>query len=254
MIEPTLKRLVPTADELRWRASYLRTLAALTPLPSEDSRPSGLALGNSKTGSTGTKYRTVFVWNIPSVATCPGATAWCLDCCYNADPRAEKFPLREWQINWWWVTVHPEVLYDRISTQLREGSTPCAVRIHSSGDFYNNRYIQFWYDLATAFPAVLFWGYTRSWSVRELLPQLVAFRDLRNVQLFASWDSSMSEPDPRWRRAIVMKESSPRELLSCHDPKRSQEFCPEQFLQADNCASCGNCIEPKNYDVLFVIH
>lgn len=35
----------------------------------------GLEPGNTKTGRSGSLYRTIFVWNLPAVATCPGASS-----------------------------------------------------------------------------------------------------------------------------------------------------------------------------------
>ena len=244
----SLKRPIPSKNTLKWRAARLALLAKSTPLPPSTLEPAGLAPGNSKIGATGTLYSTGFVWNLPSVATCPGASSWCRQHCYNADPRDSKFPTNEWQENWSWFLLQPDKLREKIDLQLSAAKPPVAVRIHSSGDFFSNEYIDFWRKIATDHSSVSFWTYTRSWTEPSLLDSLEALRQIPNLEVFASIDASMSPPPSGWRLSIVVEDTV--------DTAQDQDNlpCPEQFDKLSNCLSCGYCIRRGRGNVIFTLH
>lgn len=117
-----------------------------------------------------TKYYTgtVYEWNLPTGWTCPYAKECLVRVsrdtgkfenksnqyrCYAAN--AERFPgVREhrWR-NLEWV---------------KQGNKPVipsdakAIRIHASGDFYNQQYFDLWLEVARENPNVEFWAYTKS--------------------------------------------------------------------------------------------
>jgi len=68
------------------------------------------------------------------------------------------------------------------------------VRWHSCGDFYSAEYADKWAKVAEACPTVIFYGYTRSWNVEEILPSLENLAALPNVQLWWSLDATMPQP------------------------------------------------------------
>ncbi len=138
-----------------------------------------------------TKYYTgtVYEWNLPTGSTCPFA----LDCkvtvdrhtgkfhnesnaykCYAANP--ERFPgVREHR----WKNFE----------SVRQGIKPVlprdckAVRIHASGDFFNQAYFDLWLEVCRDNPEVEFWAYTK--SLRYWVARL---HDIpTNLQLTASY-------------------------------------------------------------------
>ena len=122
------------------------------------------------------------------------------------------------------------------------------VRIHVSGDFDTPSYILTWIGLCDFHPSVLFFAYTRSWRVPELLPFLETLESLPNVQLFASMDESTPESPPNgwrvaWVRDGVELEGYENILL-----------CPEEVGLKPNCEACGYCFRGKRGDVVFPIH
>jgi Gene product 88 len=242
------KRAVPDGEKLDWRAQYLSNLLDIQPGIPTEADPVGLSEGNKKTGVSGTLYSSVFVWNLPAVATCPGASEWCLRCCYNADDRADVFPVEEWRRNWSWLESDAPCVRTRILAQLSQAKLPSAVRIHSSGDFYSPEYIRFWRSIVQAAPGTSFWAYTRSWRKENLLSILEELRAEPNVQLFASWDETMPDPPSGWRVSVVI---DPPDQQSVHQPSL---VCPEQTGALPNCASCGYCIKPRKGHVLFHLH
>jgi hypothetical protein len=213
--------------------------------------PAGLAPGNKKTGISGTVYRSMFIWNLPSVACCPGASEWCLAHCYTADDREDVFTVQDWCDNWYWVEEFPQILATVVLSQLKAATGPVAVRLHSSGDFYSTSYIEFWRGIASSSPETRFWAYTRTWCIDELRPSLEDLRQLPNVQLFASWDDTMPSPPSDWRSSLVI--SNEAELQQTLQ-KTSAFGCPEQFEGGPACASCGLCVGPDPRGVIFVLH
>lgn len=251
------KRTPPSADILSWRKEHLSRMSELSPLQPDIDQAPCLEPGNSKTGLSGKFYEKVLIWNLPAVSTCPGASSYCLSVCYNADTRQEVFPVEQWRVNLWWTLNRPRELQAQILRQLSAISSPAAVRIHSSGDFFSLEYINFWSHIISSSPHISFWAYTRSWASSELRSAIEALRALSNIQLFASWDSSMAQPPKGWRISYVQEQSGPSSPtlpteLSAPAPRLF--YCPEQNGQVPNCASCGFCMRRGKRGVLFDLH
>lgn len=246
-----LRRQHPDEETLRYRERYLRELRTVPRPLTSSAPPLGLEPGNKKLGQSGALYRSVFVWNLPSVVTCPAASPWCLCHCYNADPRTDVFPVEKWLESWALVQEQPSVVAAEIIRQLSSAPRPSAVRLHSSGDFFSVGYISFWNDIISSASDVDFWAYTRSWAIPELKTALEHLRTNRNLQLFASWDSTMPPPPADWRRSLVISSDAvvnPPEINGVSLP------CPEETQGGPTCASCGYCIKRRAGDVIFRIH
>lgn len=117
-----------------------------------------------------TKYYTgtVYEWNLPTGSTCPFAkeckvtvnrTTGKFDIvrgeykCYAAS--AERFPgVREHR----WKNF--ELVRDGIKPKIPKGCEN--VRIHMSGDFFNQDYFDLWIEIAKENPNINFWAYTKS--------------------------------------------------------------------------------------------
>lgn len=240
------KRQLPAESELDWRQEYLRQVRTRPFERAYDKAPL-LEPGNSKIGTSSELYDRVLVWNIPVVVTCPGASNWCLRHCYNADPRDNKFPIDRWNENLQYYLQDREGLKGRLLETLIDGTDKQAVRLHSSGDFFEVEYVRFWRDIVEETPAVKYWAYTRSWNHNKLLDSLDQLRIIENIQLFASWDFSMPSPPAGWRKSIVYSADG----LADQQPGL---ICPEQSGLIPNCATCDYCISKGHGDVNFILH
>ena len=228
---------------------FFATLASLKVAPhSAESTPPLLEPGNSKLGTDGRFAETVFVWNLPAMATCPGASKWCSAHCYNADALSAKFPIEPWAVNWAWATERPIELEAIILARIKAATPPIAFRIHSSGDFFSTPYVALWITVCRASPDVCFWAYTRSWQIPEIAAALEELRRVPNVELFASWDNSMQEPPPGWRLSTVLDGGSPQPSTA------STLQCPEEDGRVANCADCGYCFSRRSGNVSFSLH
>lgn len=212
--------------------------------------------GNTKLGMDGVYTYSRLPGRIGG--TCPGATPECQDICYAM--RVIKTP-PVWDV--WVRNSQEEGLLD-------EPLPPDAkiVRLHVGGDFDTPLYIQHWIKLALEHPDVRFFGYTRSWRVPELLPDLSRFRGLLNVQLFASMDKSMTKLPPiGWRRAWLEDDS--RASANGYVAEGDQNWwaisdgeinpvpayvCPEEMGRKANCQDCNYCIRGTSGDVVFLLH
>lgn len=240
------KRQIPEKDILHWRKEYLASIKKMQ-FSKEFVGAPLLEVGNSKIGQKSERYDAVFVWNLPAVLTCPSASTWCLTSCYNADKREAKFPINEWNKNLQYFLSKGAILEGILIEKLLNSGNKVAVRIHSSGDFFSVDYINFWIRVISNTPNVKYWAYTRSWDNRDLYNELLKLKELNNIQLFASWDSTMGDPPTGWRKSIVYE---------VFDHSLSTGIvCPEQSGKSPNCATCNYCLsESNNNDVYFIMH
>ena len=177
----------------------------------------------------------------PHGGSCPGATDTCLRVCYAF--RVRETPL-VWQM--WEENTKQGCLLPRLPRDAE------IVRLHVAGDFDTKLYVTAWYLAAEVHPDVHFFGYTRSWRVPELLPELEKLRALPNVQLFASVDASDSKydwPSRDWRWAWLGAPDAPPWWYA-DKPYR----CPEEDGRKKSCEECNYCILGRRGDVVFQIH
>ena len=110
----------------------------------------------------------VYEWNLPTGHTCPFAETCLVKVnretgkfenkskmyrCYAAS--AERFPAvrdHRWK-NYEYVLKGNKPILPKDCT---------AVRIHASGDFFNQKYFDLWLEVAKENPGVEFWAYTKS--------------------------------------------------------------------------------------------
>jgi len=110
----------------------------------------------------------VYEWNLPTGSTCPFA----LECKVSVDRYTGKFNNESNQYRCYAASPErfPAVREHRWKNfeYVKKGNMPLlpkdckAVRIHASGDFFNQAYFDLWIDVAIANPLVEFWAYTKS--------------------------------------------------------------------------------------------
>lgn len=244
-------RPIPNREKGIKRYSFFQAYQNITPIKPDEFNKIGLSSGNKKTGQSGKFFQTIYVWNLPPVITCPGASEWCKTHCYNFDEREDVYPLKEWCENLWMFNNKKDELKKNISNQLSCSDEKTAVRLHSSGDFFSMDYISFWIEIATQFPNVFFWAYTRSWAVEGLKECLNLLAKLDNVQLFASFDDSMTSELNYFPKSLVF---SRLDSLKKFSIQNNCIICPEQFGILKTCADCGACIKKQEKDILFLLH
>lgn len=156
-----------------------------------------------------TYYRdTVYEWNLPTGSTCPFA----LECKVTVDRLTGKFDIKKGAYRCYAASPErfPAVREHRWRNfeMVKAGIKPTipsdckAVRIHASGDFFNQEYFDMWLEIAKENPEVEFWAYTKSigyWVNRRYdIPEnlvltasyggrqdaLIEMYNLKNVKVF----------------------------------------------------------------------
>lgn len=119
--------------------------------------------------------KTTLIFNLPAVNTCPGKTEFCKKNCYAL--KAERIypqvlPARKHNLK---LTLTENFIPSMIETIQKDhffksgknkGKAKIeTVRIHESGDFYSQAYLNAWYVIALEFPSIKFYAYTKSFHL-----------------------------------------------------------------------------------------
>lgn len=201
-----------------------------------------LTNGNMKLG-TG-----VLKWSLEAGDTCPGASTWCSDHCYGKKGFFYSFSVKERHAKNQALLVDLSDFERRVNEQLSHARI-MEVRIHEVGDFWSVPYTMAWIRIVQANPTKRFWGYTRSWTIPDLVPALEELRSLPNMQLFASCDTSMPDPPKGWRIAWI--DGDPRATgVTC----LFQQKLPDGSRRKDSCSECGFCQKGRSKNVVFLPH
>jgi arylsulfatase A-like enzyme len=160
----------------------------------------------------------VWEWNLPTGSTCPAA----LECKVSVDRFSGKFKAEHKAYRCYAANAErfPGVRESRWNNfeLSRKGEIPDlpkkakAVRIHASGDFYNQSYFDLWLDYTKARPEIEFWAYTK--SLRYWVARLSQIPE--NLLLTASYggreDALIEEHSLRWVRVYKKAEDVPENL------------------------------------------
>lgn len=195
---------------------------------------------NDKTG--------FIIWNLPAVMTCPYATKNCIKFCYAR--KAEKaypdcLPARQDNFNRSRdVDSFIKFMTRYIATIAIKGKkAEYIVRIHESGDFYNQVYTDAWIAIINNVSAltnkVKFIAYTKSFK----------FFDGKTL------------PKKFFLRASIWDDTKPEDLETIRRNAWSIYTAVDQFRTGDtftrcrcsDCATCGKCWS-KRHDIRCEIH
>jgi hypothetical protein len=174
-------------------------------------------------------------FSIPRVWTCLGMTAWCARYCYAKQgnhilPVVRK--AREDNLKLTLRDDFSEIMVAALEKLKAKGYR--IVRLHEEGDFYSASYILKWISVVERFPEILFYAYTRSWRLPELLPYLEKLRELPNFILIASTDEYTGPPPRGWKEAGIN---------FCY--RKPNILCPSYKVDGLTCDKCGICFKTK---------
>lgn len=189
-----------------------------------------LSLGNAKLP------KTIAIFNLPRLVTCPGATAWCKQYCYTekserAYPNVKPFRYRNWDL-----AKSPEFV-DTIVAEIKKLKVK-TVRVHESGDFYNQEYLDKWIAIANQMPEVTFFAYTKSYHLLDFskLPD--------NFIVRASMDSTTP---------LTLRKKYSKLIIA--DIKDHGASLPKGFFECPgSCKKCTYCYTKGNGNVCFNKH
>jgi hypothetical protein len=152
--------------------------------------PDVFSKGNTKLG------RDVLTFSLPVITTCPGSSSVCRDLCY-ADRAQSRFSTpavrRCYEEN---LELSKRDDFHLIVTDLlsRPRRDNIMVRLHVSGDYYDEAYARKWLYVVGHSPRITFWCYTRSWRVPAIRPVLEELGGMPNMSLWYSCDKETGRP------------------------------------------------------------
>jgi len=177
--------------------------------------------------------KNVLIWNLPRLTTCPGAGD-CKDWCYEIKfERMYKnvLPFRETNL----ILTRSSYFISNTVQYLNSAEQP-HVRIHESGDFYSQKYLNSWKEIARQCPNKNFYAYTKSFHLDLWTKLPPNFQILQSTG--SKWDHLIDKS-----KAVFRVEKNP--LIASNEIMCSGGGCGSK---------CMTCIPRSNVKVVEVIH
>lgn len=206
-----------------------------------------LTQGNDKVGDA------IHLWSLPAGAdgSCPGSSAVCQRHCYAMAGRYRFAAVKE-RLAWNFQQAQDADFVDAMSREIRLRGC-LVVRVHASGDFFDEEYARKWLAIMERCPAPRYYWYTRSWRVDAIRPVLVEMAQLPHCVGWFSTDSQTGRPSvvpPGVRIAHMQTDAEEvvqadlvfriRRLRRTRLPL--QVVCPsERPDRVDRTINCGSC-------------
>ena len=103
--------------------------------------------------------KSIYCFSIPPIMTCLNYKK-CFKTCYAVNIYdAYKEAKKSWDSNFI-LTKDSRKFINRILAEIKKRN-PTVIRIHVSGDFYSQKYINSWFIIAKASPSVKFYGFSK---------------------------------------------------------------------------------------------
>jgi len=185
-----------------------------------------------------TKLGKILNISMPSYYSCPGHSQWCAKECYALRYQKQYKNCRIIYDNNFEISKDPNFSDIVINKLSQTHDSP--IRIHVSGDFYDENYINSWIKICSSLPDLKFWTYTRSWMIPNLLDNIRELNQLKNIQIFLSTDTTMPDPPSDFRVAYIVDDTRAKGFRCAHDLKIKK-----------SCLECGYCFNTKNGGVIF---
>ena len=184
----------------------------------------------------------VLIFNLPPIKSCPNCQS-CRDTCY-AVPAYRQYPY-VWEMydaNFKLAQNDRRSLVWYIERQLEQKKKSrrglVAVRVHSSGDFFSQDYVDMWAEIARRHPDVKFYAYTKADKALDMAP----LDELPNFNVIRSMVAG------KWRNY-----GAPKYIEKVKTANPDAVICPAIGHPDIHCGNqCNYCIEGSK--PLFYIH
>ena len=192
--------------------------------------------------SQGNRRMSVPTFSLPAEKTCPGSTHLCRKYCYSK--KAEKA----------WKNVLPcrmNNMYESNSNKFVDNVVkiikkrkPKYFRIHESGDFYSQDYLDKWFEIIEKCPEVTFLAYTQCYNMNfSHKPD--------NLNLYWTvWPDSKDVPKEGLYAYVV---DNGKGKIPKYKTKPTGFNCSKGMGSKVKCENCKHCLEGKG-NVIFKIH
>jgi len=127
-------------------------------------------------------------WSLPAVDTCPGATDHCKKYCYAKKAENIWRGVRPSRDRNYQATLSPDFVDRMVGLVKRTGSE--YIRIHESGDFYSQDYLNKWFEVAVRLPENKFLAFSQCFGLDW------SFAPDNIVRFWTVWDDTTDLPPP----------------------------------------------------------
>jgi len=115
--------------------------------------------------------KSVLIFNLPDVLTCPGASLGCLRFCYARLAKSNN-PKSTAIARYARYLIALRSDFSEIMFKELKNKRKSTIRIHESGDFFSLEYFRKWVEVARRLPNKTFYAYTKSWFIAQHLSEL----------------------------------------------------------------------------------
>lgn len=206
--------------------------------------------GNRKLGRNDNEY--FLIWNLPAVTTCPYRTQQCESLCYAK--KAERMypqvlPCRERNLAESRKASFCDDMIESIKAMINKRKNKgkqAYFRIHESGDFYNQEYVNKWIYIASQIPEVQFMAYTKSVKyfehIMDRIPDNMVIR-------FSLWEDT----DPE-SKALADKLQLP--IYTAFEKQELDNIVTTTGYEKCecNCTVCKKCYSKECKKIAVAIH
>ena len=199
----------------------------------------------------------IWDFSLPPIVSCPNCEDCKLDCYAVSTYKMYKSAKLSWDNNFKLCLNNLDLFKDCVINQLSKGKI-LMVRIHQSGDFYSDEYLQSWIDIINLFPNIKFFAYTKSFEGKNFTPP----ENLNIIDSFIEYEGykylNFSNYDVISKlrnktKSIICPNTKGGYLKNIHKKdKQSKQYIKGDKLKKMTCSDCLYCIDKKN--VLFVQH
>lgn len=202
--------------------------------------------GNNKlVPSTEHKF---IIWNLPAIKTCPYATAHCKQFCYalkaerqypNCKPARERNLKASMKADF--VELMTAYIRKACANKGYRNAESVVVRIHESGDFYNQEYFDKWVAIANNckdLGNVHFMAYTKSVKYVHDVPSNMTVR-------FSVWDDTKTED---------IETANEKQLPIYTAVDKFTDETEDMRCRCEDCATCGKCWDIAKAILMCEIH
>lgn len=195
-----------------------------------------------------------YIWNLPAVITCPGATAQCIKYCYAR--KAEKmYPSANKKRAYNYIATFDNNFTERLIYTLyvelyaaEKNGARLNVRIHESGDFYSRDYFEKWLIAGLEFREnnITFWNYTKSFDFIDSPAEM----ELLNIRASVWSDTTPAALDAiKELDAPIYTAYTPEEIARRRAAGEKFHMC-----RCADCSNCRACTNGKIKKIIVAIH
>lgn len=189
----------------------------------------------NRMGEKNSKLKNMLIFDLPAVKSCHNHSE-CSKTCYALKAQRLYPNVNNFRNENFDMAKNDLLILDKLIRTQLDKSNKKKVRIHSSGDFFSQEYINFWYNIIKDYPKVKFYTYTKV----EKLFDFSKIEGLNNFNLILSYiDGKLNYG------SIEYVEQMKKEYNSF--------ICPGTKFKNIKCGlNCNYCVSNKN--VVFIQH